>query len=204
MKELFNKENLKKELEKRLDHHVSLLSAWKKVERQKTKAGKDFKIMSKNFTNCSFEDKYNLGSEIVVTTNSEKNGYISEGIRVEEHVQKNRNGKIFYTYNDYSKPIEKYDNNSKIELEEEELIDMNYYYVYLMDTDFIEYLINNNILRHELKIEELKQQLATFEETCENIENLLLPAIEEVNKQDDDFRSVFMESFNNIVFWSYK
>lgn len=87
----YEKENCKKTLEKKLDYHKSLLAAWQKVTRNYKKDGKPFADLAKNFCGVSvYNAKYTLQSgvkELTVTTQSEKNGYISEYIETSELVK---------------------------------------------------------------------------------------------------------------------
>lgn len=84
----YEKENCKKELEKKLDYHKSLLEAWSKVTRNYKKDGQPFADLAKNFSGVSvYNAKYTLQSgvkELTVCTQSQKNGWISEYIETSE------------------------------------------------------------------------------------------------------------------------
>lgn len=77
-------DNIKTELKKRLDYNTTLCDAWKNVKRTKTKAGTDFKVMSKNFINCRFYDNTYATrtgeKKITVCASSKYNGYVTDEI----------------------------------------------------------------------------------------------------------------------------
>ena len=51
---IFTKQDIKAKLEKNLKNYQEKIVQWEKVERVKTKEGKDFKVISKNFKNARF------------------------------------------------------------------------------------------------------------------------------------------------------
>lgn len=71
---IYRKEDIKAKLEKNLKDYQEKLAEWEKVERVKTKEGKDFKSLGKNFTNsCMVRDWQGL---TLHTRNDEINAYI--------------------------------------------------------------------------------------------------------------------------------
>lgn len=79
----YEKENIKKELEKKLDYHKALLEAWQKVTRNYKKDGKPFQDLQKNFNNARVYNKaYSMKpeKEIRVDTCTKLNGYINESV----------------------------------------------------------------------------------------------------------------------------
>lgn len=80
-------DNFETEINKKIERLQSLADAWKKVTRNHTKDGKDFKIMSKNFSGCKFvEYPYSIRDghkekEITVYTRSKYYGYINDSFK---------------------------------------------------------------------------------------------------------------------------
>jgi hypothetical protein len=75
--------NIETAIEKKIDYNETLLAAWEKVKRVHTKSGADFKVLSKNFTGCSFHDnQFSLHSvkekNVTVHGLSKYSGYISD------------------------------------------------------------------------------------------------------------------------------
>ena len=79
----YEKTKTRENLEKQLDYHKSLVTAWKKVTRNYKKNGEPFADLAKNFNGVSISNaRYSLKpeKEITVFTQTEKNGYQSESI----------------------------------------------------------------------------------------------------------------------------
>jgi len=78
-------DTIKKELEKDLDRCAVLADAWSAVTRNRKKDGKDFSVISKNFSGCSFSDNqyfFHTKEKIIrVCKWSSLQGYISDEIR---------------------------------------------------------------------------------------------------------------------------
>jgi hypothetical protein len=85
--------NIETAIEKKIDYNETLLAAWEKVKRVHTKSGADFKVLSKNFTGCSFHDnQFSLHSvkekNVTVHGLSKYSGYISDDFRTHENATK--------------------------------------------------------------------------------------------------------------------
>lgn len=79
----YEKTKTRENLEKQLDYHKSLATAWEKVTRNYKKNGEPFADLAKNFNSVSISNaRYSLKpeKEITVCTQTEKNGYQSESI----------------------------------------------------------------------------------------------------------------------------
>lgn len=80
-------DNFETEINKKIEYNQTLMDAWKKVTRNRTKDGKDFKTLSKNFTGCEFVDyPYSIidghrEKEITVYARSAYGGYINDCIK---------------------------------------------------------------------------------------------------------------------------
>lgn len=81
-------DTIKKELEKDLDRCAVLADAWSAVTRNRKKDGKDFSVMSKNFSGCSFSDnQYSFHTKekiIRVCKWSALQGYMSDEMKTTE------------------------------------------------------------------------------------------------------------------------
>ena len=130
--------NIETEIEKRIDYNETLLAAWEKVKRVHTKSGDDFKILSKNFTGCSFYDnQYSIHSvkekKVTVCGLSKYSGYISDDFSTHKSATKNT-------------PPERIIKESCI---------VPYYE---LNADEIENIINERVEYYRKTIEELKKQ----------------------------------------------
>ena len=88
----YEKENIKKELEKNLDYHKALLKAWEQVTRNYKKDGKPFQDLQKNFNNARvYNAAYSMVTtkEIRVDTCTKLNGYQHESIENRELAKRN-------------------------------------------------------------------------------------------------------------------
>lgn len=60
MDRIYNIEDAIKKAKKSVKYYEVRIQAWESVKRVKTKTGADFKILSKNFENCSFDVEYSF------------------------------------------------------------------------------------------------------------------------------------------------
>ena len=84
-------EDIKKEFNKRIDEHETLLKAWEKVERLTKKDGTNFAILSKNFKNATVRNnEYSLrpDKQIHVYGITKNNAYIGEDISTTDHADR--------------------------------------------------------------------------------------------------------------------
>lgn len=58
MDRITNAQDARENMLKSCKYYETRIKAWENVKRQKTKNGQDFKILSKNFTNCTFLKEY--------------------------------------------------------------------------------------------------------------------------------------------------
>lgn len=76
-------ENMRKELENDMNRARALGAAWGAVVRNFTKSGAAFKVLSKNFTGCSFHAKsFSPDPVVSVYTSATGCGYISDDLDV--------------------------------------------------------------------------------------------------------------------------
>lgn len=73
MERITNINEAKEKMIKSCNYYKCRIEAWKKVARAKTKSGADFKILSKNFNNCSFCERY--GSDRIEVCFKNELGY---------------------------------------------------------------------------------------------------------------------------------
>lgn len=74
-------ENIKRNLERRIDEYETLLVAWKNVSFPTKKDGSPFKNLARNFEGATLTgNKNTLNRQLIVYTHSRLNGYIDDGI----------------------------------------------------------------------------------------------------------------------------
>ena len=81
MERIYNVDDAKERLTRRLDYYTARIEAWEKVARVSKKDGGDFAIISKNFTNCTFKTEYS-SNYVVVHFKSKFEGYTSDEINI--------------------------------------------------------------------------------------------------------------------------
>ena len=81
MEKIYNVEDAKKRIEKRIAYYAERIEAWKKVERIRKKDGSDFANLAKNFTNCKIENSYSW-QELTVYFKSNVEGYTKDYINI--------------------------------------------------------------------------------------------------------------------------
>ena len=81
-----NAQEVKKDLEKSLREHEAKAEWWKKVERVTKKDGSNFKIFSKNFSNCRIYANYMQRNVIAVGGWVDGSGYVDDEMDLWEYV----------------------------------------------------------------------------------------------------------------------
>lgn len=81
MEKIYNAEEAKKRIEKRIAYYAERVAAWEKVERIRKKDGNDFANLAKNFTNCKIVNSYSW-QELTVYFRSDIEGYTSDYINI--------------------------------------------------------------------------------------------------------------------------
>ena len=172
----YMKEELKNEIEKKIEANEALLTAWKQVERKRKKDGSDFQRIEQNFANCNFyAARYSLRTgtkELTVNAFTKKSGYISECIETSELAK--------YT---------KLENIDPARIIEEPYIEKYFF----LTPDEIETKIEEKKKYHETRIEELKKTLKRQEADNKRIEKLLNTIAEELEKTAPDNASYYKE-----------
>jgi hypothetical protein len=82
MERIYNIEDAKKRTLRSVNFYKKRIEAWENVKRIYTKTGANFKILSKNFTGCSFCCKYG-DNRIEVCFRDETNSYATDWINLD-------------------------------------------------------------------------------------------------------------------------
>lgn len=73
MERITNIEEAKKKMEKSVNFYKCRIEAWEAVTRNRTKTGEAYKILSKNFNNCTFEPY--IGDRAIFVKFTDENGH---------------------------------------------------------------------------------------------------------------------------------
>lgn len=154
-----NLESIKKDFKQRIEELNALIEAWEKVERVRTKDGKDFKTLSKNFKEAKIENKeYSIKSydkQIKVWNTTKQNRYITDSLDVVQLVEM-----------------------VKFEVEEERIIKESFVKPYfILNVDEVFELINIRIANYKKQVASYKKQL----EEIENNYNKVIGKLEEIH-----------------------
>ena len=170
----YEKENIKKELEKNLDYHKALLKAWEQVTRNYKKDGKPFQDLQKNFNNARvYNAAYSMVTtkEIRVDTCTKLNGYQHESIENRE--------------------LAKY---TKFTPDESRIIKKSFLEPYFYLTlDEIEIKIDEKKAYHAKRIAELEKAIRENKKDTERAEKILEYIEKELAKVNPDAASLYKE-----------
>lgn len=160
----------KQELEKRKERAMTLASAWRAIERYKTKDGKDFKNLAQNFTKG------------VITADA----YSPKEKKISVYA-KSDNGRYFDDYMSISPTV--YNNSEEAKRYEQEgrLIERGaYLHPYInLTPDEIEKLVNDRADYYMNEVAELDKVLANFEEVANTIVEMRKQAEAYIQQQPD-------------------
>lgn len=150
---LYTKEDCLNEVKKEIENKKALIDALERVERVRTKSGADFKILSKNFTNCRIEvEDYSLQPnerELKVSYKAPSDGYKSHKISLYCH------------FDSMSKDKIKHEPEPKYQLLKQ---------IYVYNADEIEEALKEEISRQRILLEDSERNLETIENKFDEIE----------------------------------
>lgn len=150
---LYTKENCLNAAKKKIENKKALIDALERVERVRTKSGADFKILSKNFTNCRIEvEDYSMQPnerELKVFYSTPSCGYESHKISLYCH------------FDSMSKDKIKHNPEPKYQLLKQ---------IYAYNVDEIEEALKEETSRQRVFLEDLERNLETIENKFDEIE----------------------------------
>lgn len=91
MERIRNAEDAKKRAEASVAYYETRIKEWEKVQRVRTKAGENFKVLSKNFINCKFVNQYGT-DYLKIYFQDEKGAYTYDDIYLGRNVYTNTPG----------------------------------------------------------------------------------------------------------------
>lgn len=150
---LYTKESCLNEVKKEIENKKALIDALERVERVRTKSGADFKILPKNFTNCTIKnEEYSFQPkerELKVFYSTPSCGYESHKIS------------LYCYFDSMSKDKIKHDPEPKYQLLKQ---------IYVYDIDEIEEALKEEINRQRVFLEEYERDFETIENKFDEIE----------------------------------
>lgn len=150
---LYTKRDCLAEVKKEIESKEALIDALERVERVRTKSGEDFKILSKNFTNCRIEvENYSMQPnerELKVSYKTPSGGYESHKISLYCH------------FDSMSKDKIKHDPEPKYQFLKQ---------IYVYNADEIEEALKLEISCQRVFLEDSKRNLETIENKFDEIE----------------------------------
>ena len=170
----YEKENTRKQLEKELDLHESLLAAWEKVTRNYKKNGGTFSNLAKNFNGATlYKRNYSLvdEKELSVCTATKKSGYQTEAIGNKELVK----------YSDI--------NPDESRIIKESFLEPYFY----LTADEMQQRIDETKERHKRRIAELTKALNELDKDNETAEKMLEMIKDFLASVNPDTASIFRE-----------
>jgi len=170
----YEKSEVKKELEKKLDYHKSFFEAFGKITRNYKKDGKPFENLAKNFNGCTVQNEsYALapGKELVICIQTQKNGYQSETIKNKETVR----------YSNITPDASRIIKEPMLE---------PYFY---LTVDELETRINEQKAYHARRVDELEKAIKENDRDNATAEQLLASIYKTLESVNPDAASIYKE-----------
>ena len=164
MREFITKDDIEKTLQRKERELIALIIAYENVERKRKKDGADFKVFSKNFSNCKIiRDEYSLHTnnyKLIVYARTIFGELIEDEINLYKHVDSMT------------------DNEIKHEPEPKEQFLRQ---IYLFDVDETEQSIKDRIKVLEKNLDIVQNQLNNLDDDIEKLNELTKHIKEVVN-----------------------
>ena len=155
MREYITKNDIEKSLERKERELTALITAYENIERKRKKDGADFKVFSKNFSNCNItKDEYSLYTNVyklIVYTRTIFGEIVDDDINLYKHVDMMTDNEIKHE----PAPKEPY-------LKQ----------IYLFDVDETEQAIKNRIVELEKNLDIVQNQLNNLDDDIEKLDEL--------------------------------